>query len=295
MFSWFNKLSIVTSTVGFLLLVPTVVASEIQFLLNAASQDGRYVIANDAELDKAESLFLRTMQGEISQQLQDEWHNIGFDLILLKENGEDYAVLQEQLARKEGRGFYLFRLGANDNSILQAPHSYKDLRTREITFSAMLQSDYPAAAWNTVPRYYFENGTKISADLAHLEKTFFTSFTRAFAQKFPMGNLLQLHGYAQEKRKSAAGQESELILSSGISVPSDSLLVMANCMKQNVSELTYAYPTEVRELGGTTNTIGKALRQFGHNGFIHTEISRGIRERLLIEVELERNFINCLP
>lgn len=270
-----------------------VIASEVRNLWHEAQQGGSYVPADVAELEEAESLFLRILQGDDTQALREAWRAIGFDLITVREQGRDFLVLQENAERKEGRGFYLFRLNSNSTSVLQAPHSFKDLRTREITFDLILQSDYAAAAWNTVPRDYIENGSKINADMAHLDQTFFISFSVAFARHYVQGNLLQLHGYAQDKRTTRLGKESELILSSGTSTPTSTLLETVACLKQKVSGKTYAYPTEVTELGGTTNTIGKLLRQLRHNGFMHIEISRGIRERLLTESKLQNSFNHC--
>lgn len=270
-------------------------ASEIRVLLYEAQQEGRYVPADVSELEKAEALFLRILQGDKTQTLRDEWNAIGFDFFEIREKGKDYWVLQENIARKEGRGFYLFQMNTNSTSVIQAPHSFKDLRTREIAFDLIFQSNYAAAAWNTVPRDYIENNIEINADMAHLEQTFFISFSVAFARHFAQGNLLQIHGYAQEKRTSTAGIESELIFSSGTSSPSVTLLETVACLKQKVSSKTYAYPLEVNELGGTGNTIGKALRQLNHGGFMHIEISRGIRERLLTESRLQNSFDRCLP
>ena len=280
----FERLSLILGLVFF---SQYVAASEIRTLLYEASQDGQYVPADVTELDKAESLFLQVMQGENDPQLKNEWNSIGFDLLNFKEKGKKYIAIQEQLTRKEGRGFYLFLLDSTSTSVLQAPHSFKDLRTREITLDMVLSSDYPAAAWNTVPRDL--------ADLAHLEQTFFMSFSRAFARRYAHGDLFQLHGYAQEKRNTRIGQVSEFILSSGTSTPRNTVLEAAACLKRNVSDKTYIYPLEVKELGATTNTIGKALRALWHEGFMHIEISRGIRERLLTESKLQRSFINCLP
>jgi len=275
--------------------IASVSASEIRVMLYEAQQEGSYVPADVTELEKAESLFLRVFQGDNAQTLRNEWGAIGFGLIEIREKGINYWVIQENVGRKEGRGFYLFRLNSNSITAIQAPHSFKDLRTREITFDLMFQSDYVAAAWNTVPRDYVVNGVTVDADLAHLEQTFYIAFSRAFAQHFAQGNLVQLHGYAVEKRTTAAGKASELILSSGTSSPTSVLMQTADCMKQKVSDKSLVYPLEVTELGATTNTIGAALREIGHEGFMHIEINRDVRERLLTENKLQNNFDRCLP
>ncbi|MCB1984068.1 MAG: hypothetical protein H6936_17580 [Burkholderiales bacterium] len=285
-------------SVLFILLLPVqgiASASEIRVMLYEAQQEGSYVPADVIELEKAESLFYRTFQGENAEMLRNEWNSIGFDLIELREKGINYWVIQEKNNRKEGRGFYLFRINSNSMTTIQAPHSFKDLRTREIAFDLVLKSDYVAAAWNTVPRSYVKNGVTVDADMAHLDQTFYLVFSRAFAQHFAQGNLVQLHGYAVEKRTTTAGKASELILSSGTSTPTSVLMQTVDCMKQKVSTKSLVYPYEVTELGATTNTIGAALREIGHEGFMHIEINRDVRERLLTEKKLQNNFNRCLP
>lgn len=275
--------------------IASVSASEIRVLLYEAQQEGSYVPADAIELEKAESLFLRMFRGDDAGLLGNEWNAIGFDLIEIREKGTSYRVVRENVTRKEGRGFYLFRINSNSVTVLQAPHSFKDLRTREITFDLMFQSDYAAAAWNTVPRDYVENGVTVDADLANLEQTFYIAFSRAFAQYATQGNVVQLHGYAVEKRTTPEGKSSEMILSSGTSIPTVTLMQTADCMKRNVSAKSLVYPLEIIELGATTNTVGAAMRELGHDGFMHIEINRDVRERLLTETKLQHNFDRCLP
>ena len=270
-------------------------ASNIRALLFEAQQGGSYVPADVTELEKAESLFLSIFRGDDMQLLKTEWSAVGFDLLEIRENETNYIVVQEKAGRKEGRGFYLFRGNTNSISVFQAPHSFKDLRTGEIAFDLIVQSDYAAAAWNTVPRRYLVNNETVNADLAHLQYTFIIAFTRAFAQHFVQGNVLQIHGYAQSKRTTAEGKQSEFIISSGTALPTNTLIETTQCLKQKVSDNTKVYPQEVKELGGTANTIGAALRELGHKGFMHIEISREVRERLLKETNLQNNFDYCLP
>ena len=75
-------------------------ASEIRVLLYEAKEGGSYVPADVTELEKAESLFLRTLQGDDVQVLKEEWRAIDFDLIEIREKGKNYLVLQEVSARK---------------------------------------------------------------------------------------------------------------------------------------------------------------------------------------------------
>ena len=51
---------------------------------------------------------------------------------------------------------------------------------------------------------------------------------------------------------------------------------------------------EVRELGGTRNVQGRLLRERGHDGFVHVELGRPLRERLRNEQELRSSLAACL-
>ncbi len=282
--------------IAFLISTHPVWAGEnLSSLLRQSSQGGKYVPADQREIAQAEALFSLTLQNPGDHKLAKDWLGIGFDLLQISEPGGTFAVLREQDARREGRGFYVIRLGKSDKTLLQAPHSFKDEHTREIVLNMMLQSRISAAVWNTVPRYYEENGMKIDADMAHLNQTYFLAFSRAFGKLNKDGHIIQIHGFSQGKRKSGAGGQADMVISSGTSYPTEALLKMASCLKRKLTPNALVYPTEVRELGGTTNSIGEALQQMGHAGFMHIEMSAPIRQQALKNPDLTTRFLGCLP
>lgn len=263
-------------------------------LLRQSSQNGKYLQAHQSELSRTEFLFNRTFQNIDDHNLEKDWQSIGFEMQRISDSGEDYVVLREHENRREGRGFYIIRTGKSDPTLLQAPHSFKDEHTREIVYQLMLNSHFKAAVWNTVPRRYLDNGVQIDADMAHLKQTYFVSFSRAFVKSHNESRVIQIHGFANEKRNSAAGWGADMVLSSGVAQPSSSLLKMAKCLKNKFVQNVLIYPTEVRELGGTTNSIGDALRQMGHSEFMHIEMSAKMRQLALSDSTFPTRFLGCL-
>lgn len=259
---------------------------DLSFYLKEAQQGGSYIKANDNEVLMAKNLFERLLKNENSSDLTKAWQEIGFNLVKIKENGQDLTIIYEQPNQKRGRGFYAFKNLKEGNS-LEAPHDGFDLFTGAI--AKRLFIDYPlkAAAWNTVSRKQI--------DLAHSTGTFFQAFSEAVAVVLPQSYLIQLHGFARKKAKTSSGQEAQLILSNGTKNPSATVVAMAKCLKNNLTSKTYLYPITVKELGATTNLIAKNLRNLKFHGFIHVEMSHELRKILRDKQKLQKNFVSCLP
>ena len=52
-------------------------------------------------------------------------------------------------------------------------------------------------------------------DMAHLSRIYWQVVTEVFARQYGDGKIIQLHGFAQSKRKSAAARDSDVIISAG--------------------------------------------------------------------------------
>jgi hypothetical protein len=255
-----------------------------------AAKGGKYVAPSAASVREAETLFIRTLKGEQSLDLQKAWQAQGFLMRTLT----DFTVVQEINEKRTGRGFYLFRQNGGLPIALQAPHSFKDLYTRQITRQLMQEGNYIAAAWNTVPRYG-KNKQDNFADMAHLEDTIFQAFGRAFVHQYPTGTIVQLHSFAQEKRKTNVGKTTDLILSNTTITPYQRVFNISQCLKSKLTEFVVRlYPYEILELGGTTNSNAKDLRKRGFNRFFHIEMSKPLRLRLRKDKQLRRLFGACL-
>ncbi len=263
-------------------------------LLEQASVERAYRHISPGEMLQVEYLFLRMFKGERSMQLRQEWQSLGFTMQLVNEYGTEFLVLYESPGMRYGRGFYAFRQSLPQPIALQAPHSFKEYYTRKIVLDMMREANVAAAAWNTVPRWFKQFGATINADLAHQEYSFYKAFSRAFAIQYANGRILQVHGFAQEKRTTQAGATADMIISSGRQDPGPAVLAAGQCLKQRMPGAVHIYPRDVMELGATTNAIGQALMQLGHLGFVHLEISRGLRERMRNNASLRQSVLQCM-
>ncbi|MEO5331498.1 MAG: hypothetical protein H7839_05695 [Magnetococcus sp. YQC-5] len=257
----------------------------------AARQNRRFQVPDTKELLMAKSLFERVLAGEKGATMAQEWQKLGFEWV----DWHGLHLLRESPARNEGRGFFLFRPEPADEVLIQIPHGETDERTGELGIRLALEGNARAVAWNTVPRRVSSFGSgSINADLAHLEQSLFIALTEAFTRRMPQGLVVQLHGFSQEKRRSTAGMQADLIVSAGHSAPGFRYEQMVACMRRNGVVGTKLYPREINELGGETNSIGKRMRALGMQGFLHLEMSRSLRDRLAVERALRAAFYQCL-
>ncbi|GGI88113.1 hypothetical protein [Legionella impletisoli] len=254
-------------------------------ILLEASQGGAYVNPNQEELRQSEALFLQLFQGKQNNKLKQNWNKLGFEVEAFDETGERFLLIREKKDRKEGRGFYLFRMDLKGNT-LQAPHSFHDRLTREIALKLFTEGSFSAASWNTLSRK--------KLDVVRHQDSFLMAFSRAFAKAYPSRTLIQLHGFSQSKRLSEAGKHANIIISSGTTYPSKAVQKIAHCMKKTVDHHVYISFIDIFELGGAKNTIGKMLQSLRHPGLIHLELSYGFRKALMDNPALLIQLMDCL-
>lgn len=258
--------------------------------LAEASKDKLFVLPTPDETRQMETLFLRLFRGETGAAITSDLAKLDYDLREDSQSGLTLVV--ERPNARRGRGFFAFRKNGAD-ALLQIPHAFKDEMTRDIGTALMQEGRFIAAAWNTVPRNFVANGDRVNADMAHLEDTYFIAFSRAFATQFPKGKVLQLHGFEQSKRRQDIAQVAAAILSNGTRTPPAEIPELADCLGKSTREHILSYPRDVRELGGTTNTIAAALRKAGNDGFYHLEMSRSFRSALIEHAEMRQKLLAC--
>lgn len=258
------------------------------------SKGGSYNQSSAAELRKAEELFGYLFKGKLNDDVQKQWDKLNFKIVRMKDGGEEFIILEEKETHKRGRGFYLFRQTNYKELAIQSPHSVDDLFTGEITLELVMEGKFVSAAWNTVPRSYVNDGRNESSDLAHLKESYFTAYARAFARAYPSGNLIQLHGFVKEERRSKRGLETDIIISSGSKIPGSRAEQIDRCLGKDVAGMSSLYPVEIKELGGSTNTTGIALRKMGYNGFVHIELSKQMRMLLKDDKKIKTSFRGCI-
>ncbi len=266
-------------------------------MLAQASQGGSFVVPSPQQLEQASDLFERTLRGETLATLGVDWQQLGFKLDSYTVDHAQWWILQD--IRKQGGGFYVFRHDGRHNPwpvALQAPHSFHDLRTRELALLLMQQGGFVAAAWNTVHRYGGgeHSGQHAPADVAHTDNSYFQAFTRAFARRYPHGAILQLHGFVQQKRKTEEGRSADMVLSTGSMSVTSSLLQLNQCFRQQFIGVSRLFPMDIHELGATTNRNASMLRAMDFTGFVHVEMSAPLRKKLVEVKFLRERMLSCI-
>jgi len=248
-------------------------------LLHYSAKKNRFVPLDMEEAKRLEELFRADFNAS-------KWRKAGF---IIEHREEGIVALRER--RNRGHGFYLFRPAAPRPLFLQMPHSFSDIGSEEIGFRLFQQGGFQGAAWNTRHRKDTKNS---SSDLAHITNSPFTAQGLAVAARWPAAVVIQLHGFSQKKRRTSAAQNADFIISSGTRAPSIHGERLATCLQQKKLGGVMLYGRDLYELGGTTNTTGRALRSMGFNGFLHLEMSKGLRQRLLDEPLLMEKVGICL-
>ncbi len=244
------------------------------------------------ETARMEELFSLLLAGDFSPEVSRKWRELGFTLEPAELQGQRVWTLTD--AEGRGRGFYLFRGPTSTGPLLMAPHRYADADTGRIGLAMAREGDFSVTAWNTTHRYESGPGDPRGlSDFAHRPNSPFTALTRSFARMFPDRAVIQIHGYANGHRKGRAGRGSDVILSAGGLRPGW-LGSLGRCCDSAGMGRVLTYPDEVSELGGTTNVSGRILRAMGLSSFVHVEMNREVRTRLLDEAELRKDFITCL-
>lgn len=254
-----------------------------------------YRPATAGELQQAQSAFaaLLAKPGAVSRTATERWAQLGFSLTTVNAAGVTWTVVHEPPGRCRGQGLYLVRQGAAASLLLQIPHGYADRDTDDIA-AGLLQTPLRAMAFNTVPRHFTRHGKRVDSDFAHRADNLFAPLTRAFARAYPAGRVVQLHGFDPAKRDTAAGRSAAVIVSAGSARATPASTAVAACLQAWLQDPVRLYPRDVRELGATTNLQGAQLRELAHNGFVHVELSRVLREQLRKAALSRTGFAACL-
>jgi len=256
-------------------------------LLAETATEPRYVPPSSEAVAVAEGLFVRLMHGEWDDAIERGFADLGFDVGRLWVGLERLTVVREAPGRGEGRGVYLLRDGAARPAVaLQAPHRPSDLDTDVLVARLMAEHPFAAAGWNTVHRR--------AADLAHLERTYFNAFTRAFARVHRRGRVVQFHGFDPDSRESGQGAGAEIVVSAGTRRPTRLHRDVRECLGETLASRVRLFPDEVGELGATTNANAAALRAMGFRRFIHLEMIRAVRRDLIADRQHRRYLAACL-
>lgn len=135
-----------------------------------------------------------------------------------------------------------------------------------------------------------------NADLTHLKQSLFTALAEAMKQLKRAGRIIQIHGFAAEKRQTVTAQQADVILSNGTAYPFPFMHKIQICLRDNAKILARLYGRDVFELGATTNQVAKRLKtrsdQF-NTQFLHIELSDALREQWINEA-IKEEVLQCM-
>lgn len=204
---------------------------------------------------------------------------LGFDLGFVAAGDGRFLVLRGADAA-DGRGLLLLRLGAAGGQVLlQAPHAISDIGTEELAARLMERGGAIALQVNSRHRDVAAGPDQAPADLAHRDDTWFFALAQGMLDGLDRPLLAQLHGFGCETVKRPG---TDLVLSGG-ALPCGPCL---GALEETAGDLlpwvgVALYPRDVDVLGALTNAQGQAVGGLGRGAFVHLEMSRDLRERLL--------------
>jgi hypothetical protein len=261
---------------------------------------------SDAELAQAEKLFRRLLAGESGPKLRQQWASLGFELTGTRSESVPYLVLQESGEGPTqndyvGKGFFVFAVGRNSRTVLQAPHSFHDAQTEAIALELIVKKNFRAAAWNTAPAKLPVHSTLPPDMQAKPVRDYMWAFTRALMTVEPNSRVVQLHSFEKKKMYTANGSHADIILSGYGGQANRAIGWLSRCLKKNDSFKVRTFPFEVQEMGAgknlsgaSDNVIGELMQKADSQGFVHLGMSGVYREELRSYPQVQEKLFACL-
>lgn len=247
------------------------------FVKDGYDNEAGYVMPSQQTQTTAEDLFYRLFTKPISELDPQEWDQIGFSVL----DTENYIVIREKENDHTGKGTYLIRKVKNVPQIVLIPHYPSDIHTATLGAQLLEEGPFLAAGFSSVHRK--------QGNLTRETNSIYNAFTRAFARSFPHGNIVQLHGWEDQKHGAAV----DLIMSSTLKQPPQGFMGYNQCLKKLPFRVA-AYPLEFDILGGEKNTNAKAFYETSMSGlFFHLEMNRPMRKDLIHNKGLRTQFEKC--
>jgi hypothetical protein len=252
-------------------------------------------VPSAGEAAAARQMFTMAMTNLDSRAITQAALGNGLEVNAVAEKGWQGLSIAEPEDSCEGRGAYFIREDSEAIPVaITAPHRGADRWTGSIAAQLFDEHRFAAAAWNSAPRRSTDE-CQDGGDVTRTKTHFFTSFSLAFASRFPHGRVVQLHGFDRKLRTSRSGRRSDMILSNGSENPDDGLLALTDCLSKAFPlHQISVFPFDTKELGAQQNRQGQALRKAGFDGFVHIEIVTSLRRALNENAELRASFAKCL-
>lgn len=258
------------------------------------SSNVRFVAARDAELVAYHSWVLHAAQAARQSVPADTPSPQGFHA-LFNQNPPAWLLL-ERPEHRRGAALVVLGVQPQHKIVVEAPHSYFDTGTLQLAVDAFERLRATALLVNTFHRGGHGSpeereeralGGDSESDVAHAEKSFFTTAHRTLTELDPALTAIQLHGYSN-----ASVRGVDLIVSAAETRAA--VEPLARALRKALPKVNVAtYPDQVSLLGGTTNVQAKLSREL-HARLFHLELSHRLRRRLRDDEKLRIDFIGAL-
>lgn len=264
-------------------------------LLRPLREARGFHVPDAAEARAAQAMFGAALAGMRLAQSPNSLDASRFGLVTARVEAPDGLALVEPQDDCGGRGAYLLRQGGDVFPVaLVAPHRGADRHTGTIVQLLMAEHSFGAAAWNSAARRP-SAACAHAGDVAREATHYITAFSLAFAQQYPQGRIIQLHGFDGKNYQDNDAGRADLILSDGSRRPPEGLRLMAACLTRAFPDRPVrVYGIDSDILGATENRQGRALRRAGFAGFTHVEMSPGMRALLVGDGSARARFATCL-
>lgn len=183
------------------------------------------------------------------------------------------------------------KINTQFTTVLQIPHKHHDQHTQVIGERFFKQPEVDIIMFNSEQRYSSPN-----ADLTHLRHSLFTAIADAMNTLKRKGRIIQIHGYAANKRETTAAKQADIIISNGTAYPSPTMHKIQICLRDNGKILARLYGRDAFELGATSNQVGKHARKSNKHTdtpFLHYELNDGLREKW-VNNGIQEEVLQCM-
>jgi len=268
-------------------------ADSLQTLRQTASP--KYLAPTSAESDRYRAWVGHLSTSILEATLPRESPPDGFTGRLL--DAGRIWLLAEPGGRNRGAGAVALRVAAEASLVVEVPHSFFDEGTLPIGLAVFEELGAIALLVNTVHRggagvdeeeraERARSGSSES-DVAHQTQSFFHQAHLELGRVWPRAQVVQLHGFRDEKVPTAK------IVVSAAGTPA-AVAPLAKALNDAFGPATARlYPEEVDQLGGTRNVQAEANRDEGRD-FVHLELAASFRSQLVRQKSLRDRFAQAL-
>ena len=194
-------------------------------------------------------------------------------------------------AENHGGGAFVLRSDAQSPAVIEVPHSFYDLKSLDAGLALFSRLGARALLVNTTHRYRGadcqrqnegSHSDSCESDMTHSESTLFQAAHRGLIEGNADAMAIQVHGFAPR------AQDPDIIVSNA---DTDACYTqVADALNERLpNHITFEYPEDIHELGGTLGVQAKHMQAKGRR-MMHLELSKRLRTELSSDTALASDF-----